>query len=445
MTLAPTVRFAPSPTGKLHVGNIRTALLNWLFARKMGGRFLLRFDDTDTERSREEYVDAIKADLVWLGLDWDAELRQSARLARYGAAADALRAGGRLYPCYETAQELELKRRLQLARHQPPVYDRAALGLGDAERARLEGEGRRPHWRFKLDVAAPVTWHDLIRGETTIDMASLSDPVLVREDGSYLYMLPSVVDDIDTGVTHVVRGEDHVVNTAVQIQIAQALGAAPAHYAHAALLAGGQGEGLSKRIGSTGVGHFRDRGVEPIALLAKLARLGTSDPVEAVTSVAPLIAGFDFAKFGRATAKFDEDELIALNAKVIRQLPYERVRQRLPAGMGPEAWEAVRPNLMTVVQAADWWPVIAGPLAPVVTDAAYLAEARLALPGNPWGPETWKSWTEAVKARTGRKGKALYLPLRLALTGEEHGPEMAALLPLIGPERAARRLAGETA
>lgn len=440
-----TVRFAPSPTGRLHVGNIRTALLNWLYARKMGGQFLLRLDDTDLERSKESYAEAIRADLAWLGLHYDGEFRQSARLARYGEAVEQLREMGRLYPCYETAEELEVKRKLQLARHQPPVYDRAALKLSDEERAKLEVEGRRPHWRFKLDEGVRVGWVDMIRGETSIDMSSLSDPILIREDGSYLYMLPSVVDDIDYAITHVVRGEDHVVNTAVQIQIAEALGGERAHYAHAALLSGAEGEGLSKRIGSVGVEHFREEGVEPITIVAKLARLGTSDPVEAVASVEPLIESFDFGKFGRATARFDEVELHNLNAKIVHQLGFEAVQERLPAGMDKTAWEAVRPNLTKVKDAFDWWRIIQGPIAPVVEEPDYLAMARHLLPNGAWDGETWKSWTNAVKDASGRKGKALFLPLRLALTGEGHGPEMAVLLPLIGRERALARLMGEKA
>lgn len=442
---SPIVRFAPSPTGKLHVGNIRTALLNWLFARKHGGTFILRLDDTDVERSREEYVDAIRADLAWLGMDIDDEFRQSARFDEYDAAAEKLKAMGRLYPCYESAEELEVKRKLQLARHQPPVYDRAALNLSDEDRAKLEAEGRKPHWRFKLNENVRVDWTDLIRGETSIDMSSLSDPILIREDGSYLYMLPSVVDDIERKITHVVRGEDHVVNTAVQIQMIEALGGEKANYAHAALLSGKEGQGLSKRLGSTGVEHFKAEGIEAITLMAKLARLGTSDPVEPFTSLDPLIEAFDFSRFGRATAKFDEDELKSLNAKILHQTDFEAVQGRLPEGMDEVAWNAVRANLEKLSDVGTWWNVIHGPITPVIEDQSYLQVAAGLLPDGDWDESSWKSWTTAVKDATGNKGKSLFLPLRLALTGEGHGPEMAVLLPLIGREKVLKRLAGEAA
>jgi len=442
---SPIVRFAPSPTGKLHVGNIRTALLNWLFARKHGGTFILRLDDTDVERSREEYVEAIRADLAWLGMDIDDEFRQSARFDKYDEAAEKLKAMGRLYPCYESAEELDVKRKLQLARHQPPVYDRAALNLSDEDHAKLEAEGRKPHWRFKLNEGVRVEWNDLIRGDTSIDMSSLSDPILIREDGSYLYMLPSVVDDIEWNITHVVRGEDHVVNTAVQIQMIEALDGGKANYAHAALLSGKEGQGLSKRLGSTGVEHFKTEGVEAITLMAKLARLGTSDPVEPFTSLVPLIDSFDFGKFGRATAKFDEDELKSLNAKILHETAFESVQDRLPEGMDEAAWNAVRANLEVLSDVNTWWAVIHGPITPVVEDMDYLQKACELLPEGVWDESSWKNWTSAVKDATGHKGKALFLPLRLALTGEGHGPEMAVLLPLIGREKVLKRLAGEAA
>ncbi|RME65103.1 MAG: glutamate--tRNA ligase [Alphaproteobacteria bacterium] len=438
------VRFAPSPTGHLHVGNVRTALLNWLYARKAGGRFLLRFDDTDRERSRESYVEAIRADLDWLGLGWDGEFRQSARTVLYDRAAERLRAAGRLYACYETPEELEFKRKMQLARHQPPIYDRGALRLDAAEKEALEAAGRRPHWRFKLDTAAPVAWHDLVRGPSHFDMSSLSDPVLVREDGSYLYMLPSVVDDIDMGITHVIRGEDHVTNSAVQMQLFAALGAAAPALAHVALLADAEGEGLSKRLGSRGVAYFREAGVEPLAVLSVLARLGTSDPVEPRASHQALIDGFDLGRFGRATAKFDEAEVMAVNARILHQLDYQAVAARLP-GVSEPLWNAVRPNLGVLREAAEWRAVVEGVIAPVITDAELTQAAAEILPPEPWDERVWQRWTADVKAATGKKGRALFLPLRLALTGRDHGPELANLLPLMGRERARRRLLGEAA
>jgi glutamyl-tRNA synthetase len=436
-----TTRFAPSPTGRLHVGNIRTALHNWLLVKKHGGKFILRLDDTDQERSREEFAEAIRADLSWLGLAPDEEHRQSQRFHRYKEALERLHAEGRAYPAYETAQELDLKRKVQLSRGKPPVYDRAALELSEADRARLEAEGKKPHWRFKLDHDRPIEWEDLVRGPQHIDPSLLSDPVIRREDGTWLYMLPSVVDDIDLAVTHVVRGEDHVTNTGLQLQIFEALGAPVPHFAHEALLVGSEGK-LSKRLGSLGVDSMRESGIEAIALTAKLARIGTSLPVEPVTSVEPLIESFDFATFGRAPARFDLEELAALNARIVHQLPFQAVAERLPEGMREEAWEAIRPNLRTVEEAADWWHVVEGPVDQVSVgeDRLFLADAAQAAAGIEWAGNPWGALTAAVKQSSGRTGKQLFLPLRKALTGRESGPEMAPLLLLIGKERAVKRL-----
>ncbi|WP_294352404.1 glutamate--tRNA ligase [uncultured Sphingomonas sp.] len=437
-------RFAPSPTGRLHVGNIRTALHNWIYAQKAGGRFLLRIDDTDAERSEERYVEAIRADLAWLGLNPDSEVRQSERFALYETRFAELVASGHVYPAYESAQELDLKRKIQLGRGLPPVYDRAALALTEEDRAKLEAEGVRPHWRFKLDHGAAIEWDDAVRGPQRFDPATMSDPVIRRADGTWLYMLPSVIDDIDMGVTQVVRGEDHVSNTALQIQMFQALGAELPRFAHAALLTGHEGK-LSKRLGSLGVDHFREIGIEPQAVRALLARIGTSDPVEPVADMAPLIAGFDFSRFGRAPARFDEAELAQLNARILHQTPYEAVAGRLPTGMGAAEWGAVRPNLNTVAEAADWWQVIEGPVdapEPVEDDRAYLAQAAEVAGQIDWGKDPWATLTAALKDATGRKGKTLFLPLRLALTGRAEGPDMAALLPLIGRERTIARLNG---
>ena len=434
-------RFAPSPTGRLHVGNIRTALHNWLFARKHGGRFVLRLDDTDRERSREDYAEAIRADLAWLGLDPDEEHRQSQRFERYEAALERLAAAGRAYPAYESARELELKRKVQLSRGLPPVYDRAALALTEADRARLEAEGRRPHWRFRLDHERPIEWDDLVRGRQHFEPRLLSDPVVRREDGSWLYMLPSTVDDIDLGITHVVRGEDHVANTALQIQMFEALGAPPPAFAHEALLVGSEGK-LSKRLGSLGVEAMRETGVEPVALAAKLARIGTSLPVEPIASLGPLVESFDFSTFGRAPARFDMEELAALNARIVHQLPYEAVAERLPAGMGAADWQAIRPNLKRVDEAADWWEILHGHVerpAPE-EDRDFLAAAADAAAAIDWTNAPWPALTAALKERTGRTGKPLFLPLRRALTGRDSGPEMAALLPLIGQGEAVARL-----
>jgi glutamyl-tRNA synthetase len=432
-------RFAPSPTGRLHVGNIRTALHNMLWARRHGGRFILRIDDTDRERSDEAFVEAIRADLAWLGLMPDGERRQSARFGRYEAALARLAAAGRAYPAYETAQELELKRKVLLGRGMPPVYDRAALALTDADRAGLEAEGRRPHWRFKLDHDAPIAWDDLIRGHQHLDPALLSDPVVRREDGSWLYMLPSVVDDVEMGVTDVVRGEDHVTNTGLQLQMFEALGAAPPAFAHEALLVGSEGK-LSKRLGSLGVEAMREAGIEPLALIAKLARIGTSLPVEAVADIAPLIETFDFASFGRAPARFDMEELAALNARIVHQLPFAAVAERLPEGMSEADWAAVRPNLRSVAEAADWWEILHGHVATPAADEdrGFLAVAAAATGEIDWAEAPWPQLVARLKAE--RSGKALFQPLRRALTGRDSGPEMAVLLPLIGREEAVARL-----
>lgn len=434
-------RFAPSPTGRLHIGNIRTALINWLWARKSGGRFLLRMDDTDAARSTAEYADAIRADLDWLGLTPDDEVRQSDRFDLYEARFDALRDGGHVYPCYETPEELDLRRKILLGRGLPPVYERTALALSDADRAALEAEGRRPHWRFRLDHETPIAWDDLIRGPQHFDAHALSDPVIRRADGSWLYMLPSAIDDAEMGITHVVRGEDHVSNTAAQVQMFAAFGVKPPAFAHAALLTGAEGK-LSKRLGSLGVDHFRDAGIEPIAVLALLARLGTSDPVEPVADASPLIERFDFARFGRAPARFAEEELAQVNTRILHQLPFDAVRKRLPAGMDDAAWQAVRPNVSVLADTQAWWSVIDGPIHASIdpADEDYLAAAHRIAGSMEWAGDPWHALTAALKEETGRKGKALFLPLRRALTGMDHGPDMAALLPLIGRERTLRRL-----
>lgn len=441
------VRFAPSPTGRIHAGNIRTALLNWMFARRHHGSLLFRLDDTDTERSTEEFAEGIREDLTWLGIDWADEMRQSDRFARYDEAVEKLKQSGRLYPAYETQEELELKRKRQLARGRPPVYDRAALKLTAEDRARLEAEAVRPHWRFKLE-SRDVAWNDLIRGEQHVDAASLSDPVLVRADGTYLYTLPSVVDDIDTGITHVIRGEDHVVNTAPQIQLFEALGARPPAFGHHSLLVGAEGQALSKRDRSLSIQGMREAGLEPLAVASYCATIGTSDPVAPHASLDELAAHFAFGKLSRAPARFDPHELQGLNAKLLHTLAYESVAHRLKAmgvGGGEALWLAVRANLVVLSDAKAWWQVVQGPLAPVIANAKLCDDAAALLPPEPWDASTWERWAADVKQATGVKGKALFQPLRLALTGLDHGPELKLLLPLIGKERAVSRLEGKAA
>lgn len=434
-----SVRFAPSPTGRLHVGNARAALLNWLFARKHGGSFLLRMDDTDAERSTAEFAAGIEEDLRWLGLDWDRFARQSERFPLYTTATTKLKANGRLYPCYETPEELELRRKVQLSQRRPPVYDRAALKLTEEDRTKLEAAGRKPHWRFKLEPGI-VAWDDLIHGRVEIDMASLSDPVLVRSDGYPLYTLSSVVDDGDLGITHVIRGEDHVTNTAAQIQLFAALGYPTPTFGHFSWLLDAEGAGLSKRLGSLSLADLRGQGYEPMALNSLLARLGSADPVEPRLTMQELIVGFDLGRFSRAPARLDPHELDLLNAKILHMTDFKSIKDRLPAGATEAFWFAIRGNIGRASEATDWWEVVQGDIETVIEDRAVTQAALETAPVEPWDAGTWKAWTQAISARAGVKGRALFHPLRLALTGRDKGPEMAPLLPLIGRERALARL-----
>jgi glutamyl-tRNA synthetase len=437
------VRFAPSPTGRLHVGNVRTALVNWLHARRQGGRFLLRLDDTDLERSTEAFARGIEEDLLWLGLSWDFFARQSERMHRYAEAAERLKAAGRLYPCFETPEELALKRKAQVAAGKPPVYDRAALRLSEAEKAALS-RSVAPHWRFRLDPGG-IGWEDGVRGPVHFEAAHLSDPVLIRADGRPIYTLATVVDDIDHAITDVIRAEDHVANTAIQIQLFRALGAPLPRFAHTALVAGASGEGLSKRLGSLSIESLRDDGIEPMTINSLLAHLGTSDAIEPCLSLDELVRDFDLGHFGRATPRFDPEELPRLNHRLVQRLSFAAVRDRLPAGADERAWLALRPNLTRVAEAADWLAVIRGPIRPEIADPGFAAAAAKLLPAEPWDESTWSIWTKAVAAATGRKGRDLYLPLRLALTGRAHGPELKSLLVLVGRARAEARLLGKEA
>ena len=427
-------RFAPSPTGRLHVGNIRTALHNALFSRKNGGRFLLRIDDTDLERSSEEHVEAIRADLSWLCLRPDAEVRQSERFNLYEREFDRLRETGRVYACYETPEELELRRKVLLGRSLPPVYERKPEGSPVSD-------GVDPHWRFKLEHDQPIEWDDLVRGHQKFEPKLISDPVIRRADGSWLYLLPSVIDDIDLGVTHIVRGEDHVSNSAVQLQMFAALGAEPPKLAHEALLVAAEGK-LSKRLGSTGIDAMRSAGIEPMALLSLLARLGTSQPVEARPSLDELAEGFDFSTFGRAPAHFDLNEVEQLNAKLLHHLDYADVSDRLPAGIGEAEWLVLRGNLGHLGEAAEWLPVLGGDIDPpevAPDDKPLLAAATEAAADLDWTDDPWHALADRLKASTGRKGRALFQPLRRALTGRDSGPEMGPLLKLIGKDMALER------
>ncbi len=452
-----TVRFAPSPTGYIHIGNTRTALANWLYAQKNGGKFILRYDDTDVERSKDEYARAIAVDLEWLGVKPDRVEYQSKRFEIYAQAVEKLKKAGLLYACYENADELERRRKLRLARRLPPVYGREALKLTEAEKAAFEAEGRKPHWRFLLPnyesdpfatKRTEVHWDDLVRGAQTVDLASMSDPVLVREDGTYLYTLPSVVDDIDLGVTHIIRGDDHVTNTGVQIAIFEALGATPPTFGHHNLLTTTTGEGLSKRTGALSVGSLRENGYEPMAVASLAVLIGTSENVAAAPTMAALAEHFDLASISKSSAKFDPAELDALNRSLLHDMSFEDARPRLEALgiMGEKAgkfWLAVRGNLDRFNDATHWWQIVEGELTekPDLSDEdrAFIEDAFTHLPAAPWSRETWKEWTEAVKAQSGRKGKSLFMPLRLALTGQAHGPELADLLVLMGPEKVLSR------
>lgn len=432
-----TTRFAPSPTGYLHIGNLRTALMNYLIARKAGGTFILRIDDTDPERSQEKYVDAIKQDMEWLGLHWDRVERQSERLGAYSAAADKLRDIGRFYEAFETPTELVLKRKKQLNMSKPPVYDRAALALSDADKAALRAERGDGVWRFKLDQQR-IEWKDGVLGDISIDAASVSDPVLIRGDGQVLYTIASVVDDTEMGVTDVVRGSDHVTNTATQIQIIEALGGTAPRFAHHSLLTGPQGEALSKRLGTLALRDLRAQGVQPMALLSMMARLGSSDPVELRMEMSELVDGFDITRFGSATTKFDVLDVAPLTARYLQALPLADVSERItalgvPADLAEAFWTVTRDNIATLDDLGAWWTLFSQGADPVVDeeDADFVAQAMTLLPEGPFDGDTWGAWTAAVKEATGRKGRGLFMPLRKALTGQSHGPDMSAVMPLL--------------
>lgn len=437
------VRYAPSPTGRLHLGNARPALLNWLFAQARSGTYVLRFDDTDTIRSTEASACGIEADLAWFGIVPTLKVRQSERTALYDVARDRLIAAGRLYPCYETENELDRKRMRARAQGRPPIYDRAALSLTREQKRLFEAEGRKPHWRFKLD-GKPVHFADLIKGEQTVNTASMSDPVLVREDGSYLYTLPSVVDDIDLGITHVIRGEDHVSNTGTQIEIFEALGGEVPFFAHHNLLTGAEGEGLSKRLGSLALSDLRAEGYEALAVAIMAVLTGTSLPIEPYPDLLSIAAKLDLSMISHGPARLDPAELESLNARILHSMPYEIARPRLELlGLASEPlWLALRENLSRFGDIVDLAKLVSGPVVPLIApeDREFIDLARANLPPEPWDQETWALWTNTLKEQSGRKGKALFLPLRLALTGRRDGPELKSLLPLLGRKASLDRL-----
>lgn len=432
------VRFAPSPTGYMHIGNTRTALFNWLLAKKLGGRFMLRIDDTDKLRSKEEYELSLRDSLQWLGLVWEEEARQSARFDRYNEVVEKLKAEGRIYACYETAEELEFMRKRLMNKGLPPIYDRKSLNLTADEIAAYKAEGRKPHYRFKL-LDGEIKWNDMVRGEVKYEAHNLSDPIIIREDGSFLYHLPSVIDDVDFGITHIVRGEDHVTNTASQVQMFEALGGTVPSFAHLPLLTGKEGK-LSKRLGSLGVRELRAEGVEAMAISSFLAKLGTSEAVELFFDLETLAASLDFAKIGRSQPKFDVEELKIFNTKFVHAAPYDYVKER--AGVDEAFWCAVKGNLTIVDDINAWKEICHQKVKPVVEDKDLIAAAAELLPPEPWNEETWNNWVNEVKTQTGKKGRELFHPIRKALTAQENGPELKILLPLIGREKAYKRLNG---
>ena len=443
---APLVRFAPSPTGWLHVGNARTALMNYLFAKSLGGRFMLRIDDTDTERSKAEYEDGLKQDLAWLGFEWDLFDKQSARFDRYELAKAKLIADGRLYACYDTPEELEVKRKMLIGRGLPPVYDRSALTLSDEQKKEKEAAGLKPHYRFKLNHA-PIVWDDMVRGRVEFDGAKLSDPVLLREDGTVLFTLATSVDDGEHGITHIIRGEDHVSNTAIQVQIMEALGHTPPVFGHMALLKMKEGK-ISKRAGGGDVKSLRENGVFPLVMTSYLARIGTSDAIDLATSLEELIQQFAITKLGRSMANYDPAEVERLNQKLLHQMPFAEVKPMLDArgiAIDETFWENIKPNLTTIDDAQEWSDLLTKPITPSIADAGFTNEAAALLPTGEWNEGSWDIFVNAVKEKTGRKGKELFMPLRLALTGMEHGPEMKTVFALLGRARAEQRLKGEAA
>jgi glutamyl-tRNA synthetase len=449
------VRFAPSPTGLLHIGNARAAVLNWLFASHEGGEFILRFDDTDRERSTLEFAEKIQEDLTWLGIHPARVYRQSDRLSLYESAAARLKASGRLYPCYETGEELSLKRKNQIARGRPPLYDRASLHLTEEQKKTYEKEGRTPHWRFKIETHQTIEWEDEIRGHVSFEGATLSDPVLIREDGTPLYTFASVVDDLDLAITHIIRGEDHVVNTAVQIQLIEALGgkAKAFSFAHFTLLTDREGQGFSKRLGSLSLDSFARQGIEPLTVINFLAKVGTSDAIDPHPHLEEIMASFDMKKFARSSPKFDLADLEILNKKLLHKMSYKDILPRLKdlklEGVDEALWQAVQGNIDQLPQLRVWEEVCYRPLDPVLQSVIQAPEVLQAalhhLPSEGWTEASWNPWISAIKADTGATGRALFLPLRLALTGHDHGPELKGLIPLIGLDRCGARLRGERA
>ena len=433
-------RFAPSPTGLLHVGNIRTALVNWLYARAMCGKFILRIDDTDPERSRQEYTDAIMQDLEWLGLTWDEVYYQSKRMDLYEDAKNQMIKSQRLYPCFETVEELELKKKVLLARNLPPIYERGALDLSDDEKAKLIHNGIKPHYRFFMNKKM-ISWNDGIRGEINFDPSNISDPVLVRGDGTMTYMIATIVDDIDLQITDIIRGEDHITNSAVHVQMFEAMGATPPNFAHLASIKSKDGK-ISKRLGGFDIKSLREAGVHPMSILSFFSKLGTSDPIEHFKTLESLTASFSMKRFGKAAVNYDLVELERLNGKLTHNLSFEEAKPFLSNDIQPDFWEKVKTNLNNISEAMDWWKICNSVLTPTITDLELTTLASSVLPEGEWDENTWNIWMDKLKPMTYKKGKDLFMPIRLALTGLEHGPELKSLLPLLNRIQVTNRLKG---
>ncbi len=439
------LRFAPSPTGLLHVGNLRTAIINWLFAKKHDYDFLLRIDDTDDTRSKKEYVDFIEEDLKWIGLEWSLKYAQSDRLGAYDDAFNYLKSNNLIYRCFETDEELSLKRARQRSAGLPPVYDRSSLRISKDKIIQYESEGRSSYWRLKLPDK-PIIWKDKIYGEVRFDSKSYSDPVIIRADGRYLYTITSVVDDIYSKVSNIIRGSDHLTNSGIQIYLFQALGSKAPNFFHHSLMTSADGEPLSKRIGSLSIRGIRESGIEPEVLLNYLTFVGDITNQSEFYEISELAKNFDAQKLSKSNAPFDERLLKEVNSGFLQQQNYDFFKKKsdlLGLKQVPkEFWGAVKNNIKVFDEIKDWTEVIYGNIQPVIDDPEYINLALNLIPEVDFNELSWQNWTETIKEKSGRKGKKLFMPLRLSITGKDFGPEMAKLLPLIGKEKTLSRLNG---
>jgi glutamyl-tRNA synthetase len=435
-------RFAPSPTGYLHVGNARTAIINYLYAKKHNGKFILRIDDTDTIRNKDEYKTAIIQDLKWLGLDWDDTFNQSSRTEKYESAKQQLISNGRLYACYETSEELEIKRKIQLSRGHPPIYDRAGLRLTEVEKQAYLAAGRKPHYRFLINDSL-ISWQDMVKGQVSYQGKNLGDPVIIREDGSMTYMLCSTIDDIDYNITHVIRGEDHVSNTAVQSQMFEAFSAKPPVFAHLSLVKA-KDEKISKRDGGFEIASLRDQqNLESMSINSFFSTIGSSNPVTFCKKMSELIDKFDITSYSKSPTTYVPEELEQINQKLVISYEFSDVKARLEQlgikDVGEQFWLAVRPNISKIIEIKDWWEICHNPSKVEGLDKEFLKIAADNLPTQV-NDQTWKEWTSILSSKTGKRGKELFMPLRLSLTGRSSGPELKDLLPLLSREEILSRL-----